>query len=357
MSRQATATIDTRALAHNLVRVRELAPGRRVYAAVKADAYGHGAVRVTPALAAADGFAVAHMDEAMQLRWAGVDQPIMLLSQILDSERVAQAAENDLQPVVAHAEQLAWVAAYRGPTLRVWVKVDSGMHRLGLAPEQVGEAAAALAANADVECVGWMTHLACADEPASAMTARQIDTFQAATTGLPGLRSVANSAGIIGWPETHADVVRPGIMLYGSSPMLDGSSAADVGLQPAMQLTAPLLSRKRINAGEPVGYGATWITPEAMDVGIVAIGYGDGYPRHAPSGTPVVIGGQRTRLIGRVSMDMLAIDLRPAPDARVGDAVTLWGGGLPAEEVAAAAGTITYELFCQLTPRVVFEYR
>lgn len=356
MSSRATAVIDTQAFAHNLARVRALAPEQRVYAAVKADAYGHGAVRVAPLLTAADGLAVAHLDEALQLRWAGIDKPIMLLSQILDGDVVMQAAQNGLQPVVAHAEQLACVTAYRGPKLRVWAKLDSGMHRLGFAPEQVGEVAAALAANPAVECVGWMTHLACADDAASAMTARQVDTFKQATADVPGQRSIANSAGIIAWPDAHADVVRPGIMLYGSSPMLD-CTAADIGLQPAMHLTAPLLSRKRIAAGEPVGYGATWTTPEAMDVGIVAIGYGDGYPRHAPSGTPVIIGGQRTQLIGRVSMDMLAIDLRPAPSARIGDSVTLWGGTLPVEEVATAVGTISYELFCQLTSRVVFEYR
>lgn len=356
MSHKAIAVIDTKAFAHNLARVHELAPGKCVYAAVKADAYGHGALRVAPALHDADGFAVAHLDEAMQLRWAGIDKPIMLLSQILDATRVAQAADNRLEPVVAHADQLACVTAYHGPKLRVWAKVDSGMHRLGFAPERVGEVAAALAANPDIECIGWMTHLACGDDLTSDMTPRQIGTFEQATAGHPGARSIANSAGIIAWPAAHADVVRPGIMLYGSSPMLD-RSAADIGLKPAMHLSAPLISRNHIASGEPIGYGATWTTPEAMDVGIVAIGYGDGYPRHAPSGTPVLVGDQRTTLVGRVSMDMIAIDLRPVIGARIGDSVTLWGPNLPADEVATAAGTIAYELYCQLTPRVAFKYQ
>ncbi|HLQ85521.1 MAG TPA: alanine racemase [Salinisphaeraceae bacterium] len=352
---RAVASIDTAALTHNLARVRALAPGRRVYAAVKADAYGHGALRAAPALAAADGFAVATLDEAMQLRWAGVEQPIMLLSQPLDEAGLQHAGEHGFEPVLFHAEQLAVVGAYHGPALRVWALLDSGMHRLGFAPAQVPQVVAALAHNPHVDCAGWMTHLACADDPDDAMTRRQIAVFEQAVADLPGVRSIANSAGVVAWPDTHADVVRPGIMLYGSSPLLTQSAAA-LGLRPAMHLTAPLISRNHIAAGEPIGYGATWLTPEAMDVGIVGIGYGDGYPRHAPSGTPVLLDNQRVALIGRVSMDMLAVDLRNAPDTRLGARATLWGPGLPAEEVAAWVGTIPYELYCQLTPRVAFEY-
>lgn len=353
---RAYAVIDTRALAHNLARVRALAPGTRVYAAIKADGYGHGAMRVAQALADADGFAVATVDEAMQLRWVGIDQPIMLLSQPLDAVSLAQAAEYGFEPVLFHADHLTALSEYRGATLSIWAKIDSGMHRLGLAPDEVGRVADALAAAPDVECVGWMTHLACADNDASDMTPRQIDAFERAVAGRPGLRSIANSAAVIACPAAHADVVRPGIMLYGSSPVVTQPAAA-LDLRPAMHLSAPLISRKRVSAGVPVGYGAAWITPEAMDVGIIGIGYGDGYPRHAPAGTPVLLGGRRVQLIGRVSMDMLAVDLRNAPNARAGDRATLWGEGLPAEEVAGAAGTIAYELYCRLTPRVSFEYR
>lgn len=355
MTLRVVAVVDTQALQHNLARVRELAPNQRVYAAVKADGYGHGAIRVAQTLTDADGFAVSSIDEALQLRWAGIGQPIMLLSQMLDVETVQQAGDNGFEPVLFHVDQLAALADYMGPKLRVWVKVDSGMHRLGFAPENLGAIAQLLTGEMAVECAGWMTHLACADDVDSDMTSRQIATFEQAVQRLPGARSIANSAGIIAWPAAHADVVRPGIILYGSSPMFT-RSAADLDLQPAMQLTAPLISRKRIPAHEPVGYGATWITPEAMDVGIIGMGYGDGYPRHAPSGTPVVLGGQRVSLIGRVSMDMLAVDLRNAPAASVGDRAILWGEGLPAEEIAEWVGTIAYELYCQLTPRVTFEY-
>lgn len=353
---RAAAVIDTQALKHNLQRVRALAPNRRAYAAVKADGYGHGAIRAAQALSDADGFAVSSFAEAMQLRWAGIDKPIMMLSQMLDGELIAQAAEHNLEPVVFHASELEVLASWNGPTLRVWCKVDSGMHRLGFAPADVAAVADKLARAPCVECAGWMTHLACADDIDSDMTTHQVATFERVTVGLPGARSIANSAGIIAWPAARTDVIRPGIMLYGSSPVF-AYTAAELGLRPAMHLTAPLISRNPIPAGEPVGYGATWHTPEAMDVGIIGIGYGDGYPRHVPSGTPAMLGGRRVQLIGRVSMDMLAVDLRNAPQARIGDRATLWGGDLPAEEVAAKAETIPYELFCQLTPRVTFEYK
>lgn len=355
MLQRAAAVIDTAALAHNLARVRELAPGTRVYAAIKADGYGHGAIRVARALADADGFAVSSLDEAMQLRWSGVQKPLMMLSQILDDEVLESAADHGCEAVLFHDDQLSALALHHGAPLRVWIKLDSGMHRLGFAVDRAGEIAEALALLPRVELAGWLTHLACADDVNDAMTPRQIECFQRATRAQPGAHSIANSAGVIAWPASHADVVRPGIMLYGSSPMFV-RSAASLGLRPAMQLTAPLISRARISAGEPIGYGATWRTPEAMDIGVVGIGYGDGYPRHAPSGTPVLLHGQRVPLVGRVSMDMITVDLRGVPGTQIGDRVTLWGDGLPADEVAAAAGTIAYELFCQLTPRVVFEY-
>lgn len=351
---RAQAIIDRSALAHNLTRVRELAPASRVYAAVKADGYGHGAPVVVQALAKADGFAVSSLDEALQLRWSGVDKPIVMLSQPLDDTVCAQAGENGFEVVLFHRAQLEALERYRGPSLAVWVKLDTGMHRLGFAAGRAGELAAWIKTLERVHLVGWLTHLACADEPARDNTQRQIECFAQATAGQTGLRSIANSAGVLAWPATHVDIVRPGIMLYGSSPMHDRDAAA-CGLKPAMHLTAPVIARNTIAAGECIGYGATWCTPETMDVGVIGIGYGDGYPRHARAGTPVRIGGRRVPLVGRVSMDMITVDLRGAPEVRVGDRATLWGGDPDVDEVARAADTIAYELFCQLTPRVRFD--
>lgn len=351
---RARVVIDSGALAHNLARVRACAPGRRVYAAVKADGYGHGATTVAAALADADGLAVSSVDEALQLRWAGVTRPILMLSQPLDATVCVQAGEHALESVLFHESQLPALEDYIGPTLTVWVKLDSGMHRLGFAPERAAEIEQRVAAMSRVRIAGWMTHLACADDIEDGYTRTQIDCFERATRGRPGERSIANSAGVLAWPDAHADMVRPGIMLYGSSP-LHHRSADALDLRAVMHLTAPLISRARIAAGEPIGYGATWRTPEAMDIGVIGIGYGDGYPRHAPSGTPVLIDGRRVALVGRVSMDMITVDLRNAPGAAVGDRATLWGPDLSADEVAQAAGTISYELFCRLTPRVRFE--
>lgn len=351
---RALAVIDRAALAHNLARVRELAPGREIYAAVKAGGYGHGAATVAGALADADGFAVSSLDEAMQLRWAGISQPIVTLSQPLDAEVCAVAATHDIRPVVFDRRHLDVLDNYAGPHLSVWVKLDSGMHRLGFPADEAAAIDARLAGQAHVERLGWLTHLGCADEPDNPMTEQQLTTFATETADLAGQRSIANSAGVLAWPAAHADVVRPGIMLYGGSPMAT-TLAADYGLRPAMHLTAPIISRRRVAAGEPIGYGATWHAPEDMTVGVIGIGYGDGYPRHAPSGTPALVRGQRAALVGRVSMDMITVDLRAVPEAEVGERVTLWGPGLPADEIAHAAGTIAYELFCRLTPRVSVE--
>lgn len=351
---RALATIDRAALAHNLDRARALAPGREVYAAVKADGYGHGAATVATTLADADGFAVSSLDEAMQLRWAGITHPILMLSQPLDAEVCAMAAEHDIRPVVFDCTQLAVLDAYTGPDLSVWIKLDSGMHRLGFPALEAQAIEKRLSDLRHVKRLGWLTHLGCADDPGSPLTERQLAAFATNTAALGGLRSIANSAGVLAWPAAHADMVRPGIMLYGSSPMAT-ATAADYDLRPVMHLTAPIISRRRVAAGEPIGYGATWRAPQDMEVGVIGIGYGDGYPRHAPSGTPVLVRGERAALVGRVSMDMLTIDLRTVPEAGVGERVTLWGPGLPVDEIAVAAGTIAYELFCRLTPRVAFE--
>lgn len=354
MSQRARATIDLAALRANLRVVRARAPHRRVCAAIKANGYGHGLLRTAAALDEADGLAVAQLEAALRLREAGEQRPVMLLSDPLTGNAAAACAEHALEPVMFNTEQLDALEAARAP-VRVWIKLDSGMHRLGFPAADAAAVHDRVMRIAGVEFAGWLTHLACADDPADEATNRQLDCFARATRDLPGQRSIANSAGVCAVPDSHADMVRPGIMLYGSSPLVD-TSAASLGLTPVMALQAPLISVGVIEAGERIGYGGTWTTPEAMPVGVVAIGYGDGYPRHARSGTPVLLNGRRVPLIGRVSMDMVTVDLRGCPQAAVGDTATLWGNGLPVDEIAAASGTIAYELFCQLTRRVTFEY-
>lgn len=354
---RAVATIDGAALRHNLDCIRARVAKQEIWVAVKADAYGHGAVSVTRALQeGADGFLVSNLQEALQLRQAGIQQPIITLSQPLTPAICATAAHHDIRPVVFDEADLQALTEYQGPPVAVWLKVDSGMHRLGFAPDQTRSLDRQLANLEQVQPLGWLTHLACADELDNDMTNQQIRIFQSAVADLSGQRSIANSAGILEWPQAHADVVRPGLAIYGCSPV-GGKTADAYELWPAMHLSAPIISRRRVAAGAPIGYGSTWHAPEDMEVAVVGIGYGDGYPRHAPSGTPVLVRGQRACLVGRISMDMLTIDVRHVPRARVGDWVTLWGRGLPAEEIATAAQTIPHELFCQLTSRVTFRWR
>ncbi len=352
MSRATAVRLDPEALIHNLRRVRAVAPGRRVAAAVKAEGYGHGLVRVARILDA-DAFAVACLEEALTLREAGIDRPILLLEGVFEAAELPPCAHHGLEIAVHHPEQarLLEMARLERP-IRVWLKIDTGMHRLGLEPETVPTLFQRLRACPSVRTdIGLMSHLARADERDCDYTLRQLRTFEAATAGLPGERSLANSAGILGWPSTHFDWVRPGIMLYGASPFVD-SLAPDEDLRPVMTFHTRLIAIKRLRRGEPVGYGGTWVCPEDMDVGVAAVGYGDGYPRHAPSGTPVLLDGREAALIGRVSMDMITLDLRRHPEARIGDPVVLWGEGLPVERIAQAAGTISYTLLCGVTARV-----
>lgn len=344
--------IDLSALRHNLQQVRQAAPGCRVMAAVKADAYGHGLARAAKALSDADGFGVAAIEEAVQLRQAGIEAPITLLEgffhvdefPLIDAHRIDLTLHQPWQ--IEALEQ-----AHFSQPVRVWLKLDSGMHRLGIAPERAAEWWQRLQAIPSLLPLGQITHLACADELGSEATRRQITTFSQATRELAGEKSIANSAGILGWPDSRGDVVRPGIMLYGVSPFIDGR-ALQHNLRPVMTFSSQLIAVEQHQQGEPIGYGGTWICPETMPVGVVAVGYGDGYPRHAPSGTPVLLNDRIVPLIGRVSMDMITVDLRSQPGARIGDPVVLWGEGLPAEEVAEHAGTIAYELFCGVTSRV-----
>lgn len=355
MARPTSATIHTGALRHNLAEIRRRAPASRVMAVVKADGYGHGLECVTRALASADAFGVAALSDAERIRAQGLSQPIVLLSGFDAPEDLVQLQRLNVQTVVHHYEQIAMLEQ-SGPaiasSIRCWLKVDSGMHRLGFAPGDVGQAHARLAALGGGEIV-LMTHFASSDEFERAQTREQLRVFEQATAGLPGPRSLANSAAVLGWPQAHGDWVRPGGALYGIS-VVAGKSGADFGLQPAMTLSTRLLAVNRIPRGERIGYAATWETPEDMPVGVAAIGYGDGYPRRVPAGTPVLVNGQMAPVIGRVSMDLMTIDLRKQPHAKVGDPVVLWGEGLPVEVIADDAGTIGYEPVCSITRRVRF---
>lgn len=355
---RAQAQIDLAALRYNLARVRACAPGAKIMAALKANAYGHGLAQVARTLADADceAFAVATVAEGSALRGAGITQTVVVLNGALDASELYTAAERNLTIVVHDRVQLD--RAEQSTCMRgaaVWVKLDTGMHRLGLPPEAVGEVAARLE-RAGLRIAGWMTHLACADEPDHPLTLQQIESFRAATAARPEPKSIANSAGILAWPQSLGEWVRPGIMLYGASPMPE-RTARDWDLRPVMTLTAPLLSTRELKRGEGIGYGQRWRAPQDMRAGILALGYGDGYPRQAQPGTPVWLDGRRTQLVGRVSMDLIAVDLRGCDEAAAGARVELWGKNLSADEVARHCGTVGYDLFCGLTPRVAFHWQ
>jgi alanine racemase len=351
--RKTQVTINLPALRHNLRKARNSAFNARVMAAIKANGYGHGLVRVARALAEADSFGVACLDEAIQLREAGIDKPITLLEGLFHLDELAAVMAHDLELVLHHPHQLGLLEQGMADTpVKVWLKVDSGMHRLGFPPEGIGMLWQRLSRLGErVSFLGFMTHLANADDREDQTTAWQLECFSQALAELPGERSIANSAAILGWPESHSDWVRPGIMLYGASPFLGGRGSEE-GLQPVMTLHSELIAINPMKRGDAIGYGGTWRCPEDMAVGVVAVGYGDGYPRHAPTGTPVLINGVRVPLIGRVSMDMITVDLRTLPGAKIGDPVVLWGDGLAVEEIAEMAGTISYELLCGITQRV-----
>lgn len=357
MSRTTVATIHLGALRHNLARIQALAASARVMAVVKADAYGHGLERVARALDGdAEAFAVAAIADGLRLRAAGHRQRIVVLSGPDAPSDIAEMQRLRLEALVHHDTQLPWLAQAdpaRG-SLRVWIKIDTGMHRLGFGPSRVREVHAALRAMPAIDTdVGLMTHFSASEEFDGADTALQIRRFEEATAGLDGPRALSNSAAVLGWPDARGDWVRAGGLLYGLS-VVEGRSGADFGFRPAMTLSTRLVAVNRLAKGERVGYNGTYTCPEDMAVGVAAIGYGDGYPRSAAAGTPVLVDGRPASLIGRVSMDLITIDLRNVPEARTGDRVTLWGEGLPVETVAASAGTISYDLTCGMTRRVLF---
>ena len=358
MTRPARVVIDLHALIHNFSRIQDLVPNRKIMAIVKADAYGHGLTRVARVLGKADAFGVACLEEAVQLREAGIRQSIVLLEGPHEAGELPVIRDLGLEIVVHHETQIAMLEqANTAQRVSVWMKIDSGMHRLGFAPEHFRAAWQRLHSCAMVKPpVRLMTHLAAANEPANPITRAQLSCFREICLNISSELSIANSAAILQWPDSHADWVRPGLMLYGVSPFA-GHLGEEYGLHPVMTLQSELISIQHLKAGEPVGYGASWRCPEAMPVGIVAAGYGDGFPRHAKSGTPVLVNGKQVALVGRASMDMLTVDLRRQPDAKVGDPVVLWGEGLPVENVAQQADTIPYELLCGVHKRLEFVER
>ena len=350
MPRPIRATVSASALAHNLAVARRYAGEAKLWAVIKANAYGHGLVRAAQALAGADGFAVLDFVEALKLRHAGVSAPILMLEGFFQPEDIALVARHRLTPVVHNAEQIEMLQKHPPEApIDAYLKVNSGMNRLGFALDQVRVAWSALGAHPQVRSVSLMTHYADADGPAG--VAAQLEWFNRLTDGLAAPRSLANSAALIRYPEALGDWVRPGIMLYGCSPFADQSAEA-LGLQPAMTLASEIIGVQRLNPGEGVGYGLSFKAEAEMTIGVVACGYADGYPRHAPSGTPVKVGERYAKTVGRVSMDMLCVDLTDVPEARVGTPVTLWGEGLSADDVAVSAGTLSYQLLAGLAARV-----
>lgn len=354
--RPARACIDLAALRHNYHYAKSLAPHSKAAAIIKANAYGHGAVVVARALYDADGFGVACIEEALELRESGITQPIVLLEGIFTPDELVLVERYNLMIAVHCQEHIEWLEqATLSKPLSIWLKIDTGMHRLGFFPEQVPSAFARLKECKQVKDITLMTHFARADELDAQATNLQIERFKHATQGLNAPASIANSPATLGWPSTRLDWVRPGIMLYGASP-LDDNLAVSKELKPVMTLESALISVRELAAGESIGYGARFTCQAPTRVGVVAMGYADGYPRHAVDGTPVVVNGIRTRVIGRVSMDMMTVDLTPIPQAKIGDRVELWGKQVLANEVAAHSQTIAYTLFTGITKRVPLVY-
>lgn len=358
MARPNQARLNLDALRHNLGVARAAAPASRVMAVVKANAYGHGAVAVARALEPlSDALAVASIDEALVLREAGITASILLLEGAFAADELPLCAIHDFWPVVENERQLGWLESARlEAPLRCWLKVDTGMHRLGAPPHCAAEFHRRLSASANVTGeIVICTHFASADELDSPQTEQQLALFDATTASLDGPRSAANSPGVLAWPASHYDWVRPGYMLYGDSPFPSPQANGDK-LRPVMTLASEVVALRDVPAGDSVGYGATWRAQRDSHIATITVGYGDGYPRTATNGTPVLVNGQRVPLAGRVSMDMITVDVTDLPAVSIGDEAILWGEGLPVGEVARHAGTIGYEVLTRMparTPRIV----
>lgn len=358
MTRHTHATVRLDAIVQNLESARSYAPDANIIAVIKANAYGHGAIEVAHALQdRVPAFAVAFMDEAVELRDAGITRPILVLQGTNKVADVAEAAANDFWLMLHSRQQVERVLqSDTTSAVKVWVKADTGMHRLGLGLADLGSVLKDLSASKNVQKdIVLCTHLASADELQNPMTRRQVNLIREVATNHRLPLSIANSAAIMAWPEAHAEWNRPGIMLYGSNPLAQSTLAA-ADLVPAMTMSSEIISIQQLATGDGVGYGLTWVADKPSTIGTVAIGYGDGYPRHAPNGTPVLVNGQRVPLVGTVSMDMLTVDLSQLEDVETGDPVELWGQNLSVNEVASHAGTIGYELLAGLTGRVPITY-
>lgn len=353
MPRPTQAFIDLSALTHNLTVIRRHAPHTRIMAVLKADAYGHGLLHAASALRDANGFALLELDAAISLRDAGYQQPILLLEGFFSTEELPLFEQYRLSAVIHHTEQIAMLSASKHHKLDLFIKINTGMNRLGLAPDQFPQAISKLIEKQYRNNITLMTHFASADDPCKEESViQQLLSFGAITQEYRHFPcTLANSAAIIRYPQAHADWVRPGIMLYGASPFSD-KTAAELNLKPVMTLSSKIIAIQNLGIGERVGYHGLFQADRPMRIGIVACGYADGYPRHAPTNTPVLINNQRSRVLGRVSMDMLAVDLTGIENAGLNSPVTLWGKGLSVDEVAQSASTISYELLCALAPRV-----
>ena len=355
MTRPIVAEVDLAAIAANLASVRRYAPATEVLAVVKANAYGHGLQRVLPALGDADGLALIELDAALALRAAGYSRTILMLEGFFDPSELDAIARHRLHVVVHNAEQVRMLECTPlAARIDVYVKVNTGMNRLGFAPAHVAPVCSRLTGIASVASIRLMMHFA-RSEDADGIAA-PLAQFERACAGLPYARSLANSAGVVRYGEIGGEGVRPGIMLYGATPFATRSADA-LGLLPAMTLRSKLIGVQTLASGDSVGYGASFRAPRAMRIGVVACGYADGYPRLAPNGTPVLVCGRRVPMAGRVSMDMVTVDLSAVPEAVVGSDVVLWGDGLPVDDVAAKASTVGYELLCAVAPRVPFVVR
>lgn len=353
----ATAKISSLALKHNIRTIKQTAPNSKIIAVVKANAYGHGVVFVSSAVEEmVDCFGVARLEEALSLRSSGVTKPILLLEGFFCAKDLPIIAVNNIQTVIHNIEQLHSLQQAKLPhPIKVWLKIDTGMHRLGVALDQVDWFYQQLKQSENVyDEIGFVSHFSRADELNSDYTEIQLSRFLQSIQDKSGERSIAASGGILFWQQSHLEWIRPGIIMYGISPV--NTPAQEYNLIPVMTLTSSLISVKQHQKGEPVGYGGHWVSERDTKIGVVAIGYGDGYPRDVPTGTPVYLNGRRVPIVGRVSMDMLTVDLGPDSEDRVGDEVILWGPELPIEEIAQISQMLSYELITKLTPRVLTEY-
>ena len=347
MSRPVAVELDLTALQHNVKRIREIAPQSKILAMVKANAYGHGLIPIARVLdSSVEGFGVSCSEEALYLRQAGIKQRIVLMEGLFSAAELPLLDQYQLDTVIHDQRQLDLLTQQKLPKpVNVWIKINTGMNRLGLSIQDFPEVLQRCQACVWIEVICVMTHFSSADHPSEETTLQQIEQFEQVTSDVKIAKSLANSAAILSYPRSHTEWIRPGLILYGVSPFAD-KSGLQHGLKPVMNLKSAIIAINQLQPGDRVGYSGTWIAPDNRRIGVVAIGYGDGYPHSAEAGTPVLVNEQLTELVGQVSMDMLTVDLSTQPEAKQGDPVFLWGAGLPIEQVANSTSTFRYELLC-----------